>query len=591
MKKIIFLILFINSILQAQYIFTSKYLSNPDLAIGYVDSCANFWFKAWDNSLGGFFTNVAKNGDVLYSWGSNKDMLTQSRNAYGLTRAFMLTGNDEYLLLAEKALNFMYDNSWDKNFGGWINGLSSSGKPTNALENKTAFYQHYALLGITTFFEATRDTSTWDWLIKGYKNNEEKLWDSDPNYFGYFDYSTYNWLNKKNKSFNATVDAITTHLLYLYLMTKDEVYRQKLIDVTKNISSHLIESMPYQKIGFAEKYNSNWQILSNETLTIMGHVLKTSWCLARMAQIIDSSDYLLSAESLFNHVIDKGYDQKYGGPYKDYDRLTGEMKMWGNPDTAKAWWQMEQAIVAGLQLYNLTQKDEYLKIADETLDFFMKYFVDHIFGEVYENRTRRGEETWGEHKGNGAKAAYHSIELGYYNYIYGNLFVHNKPITLFYSIKPQNFSRSYDLTPIAISDGKLKISAISLDGQEFSNFDKCKIYIPSGVGGKFEVTFEMNNPSFAEYSNENSLDFIQLSNYPNPFNSFTNIKYYLPKSSNIRIDIYNALGELVETLENSYKSSGMHQLSFNSNSLSSGVYYCRLISENNLKTHKILILK
>ena len=591
MKKFFFLFLLISSIYNAQYLVQSKYLQNPDLAIPYVDSCANFWLKAWDKSLGGFYTNVAKNGDILYSWGSNKDMLTQSRNAYGLVRAFMLTGNEEYLTYANNALQFMYQHSWDKNYGGWINSLNISGNPTNANENKTAFYQHYALLGISAYFEATRDSTTFNWLLKGYQNNEIKLWDNSSNNFGYYDYSNYNWTFHNNKSFNATVDAITTHLLYLFLMTHDEIYKQKLISIATNIKAHLINSMPYQKIGFAEKYNSNWQILQNETLTIMGHVLKTSWCLARMYQLVDSSDYLTNAELLFYHVISKGYDHKFGGPYKDYNRITGLMEMWGNPDTAKAWWQMEQAVVAGLQLYNLTQNDDYLKVADETLDFFMKYFVDHVYGEVYENRTRQGKATWGEHKGNGAKAAYHSIELGYYNYIYGNLFIHNRPITLYYLIEPKNFDRTLNLTPLAISDHKLKITSVNIDGNEFTDFHDCNINLSSGIGGKFEVTFEMNATHLAENYIHNNLDFLQISNYPNPFNSSTNIQYFIPKYGHLQIDIYNSLGEILFNLENSNKNSGIYQIHFNANSLSSGIYFCKIQFEKSQKIHKILLLK
>jgi len=590
--KYFFSLLFIfYSFVNGQYQLKSKYLINPELSIDFVDSCANFWTKAWDNSIGGFYTNVAKNGDILYSWGSNKDMLSQSRNAYGFVRAFMLTGNEEYLSYANSALQFMYKNSWDKNFGGWINGLSNTGKPNNPTENKTAFYQHYAMLGISSYFEATRDTSTWNWLIKSYMNNESKLWDKNSVNFGYYDYANYNWTNKFNKSFNATVDAITTHILYLYLITDDESYKQKLINLADNMKRHLMASMQSQKIGFAEKYNSNWQILPNETLTIMGHLLKTSWCFARIYQLIDSVDYLDNATLLFNHVVEKGYDNKYGGPYKDYNRITGQMQMWGNPDTAKAWWQMEQAVVAGLQLFDLTKDEKYLSIADETLDFFMRYFVDHVYGEVYENRTRRGGETWGEHKGNGAKAAYHSIELGYYNYIYANLFVHKKPITLHYFITPVNYDRNLDLTPLAISEGKLRISSVKCDGYDFTSFDGCKINLSCNIGGKFEVTYEISEPQYLDnFQGPNSSE-LSISNYPNPFNASTILNYKIPKSGNVRVDIYNSLGQKIETLENSIKQKGSYLINFDGSLLSSGIYYCRIMFENSSKVNKILLLK
>ena len=49
----------------AQYTPTSPYLLNPELAIGYTDSCAHFWLQTWDNSIGGFFTNIDKYGNVI----------------------------------------------------------------------------------------------------------------------------------------------------------------------------------------------------------------------------------------------------------------------------------------------------------------------------------------------------------------------------------------------------------------------------------------------------------------------------------------------------------------------------------------------
>jgi len=242
----------------------------------------------------------------------------------------------------------MYQHAWDKINGGWFNSLNSTGSPININENKTAFYQHYALLGISAYFEATRDTATLNWLNKGIESNEVHLWDTDEINFGYFDYGNSTWALRYNKSFNATVDAITTHILNLYSLTNDEYYKDRLLKLSDNIISHLSSSMDQQQIGFAEKYNKYWQPLSGERLTIMGHVLKSAWCLARVYQLEPNESYLANAKKLFNHVVEKGYDKKFGGPYKDYDRITGQMQMWGNPDTAKAWWQMEQAVVAGL---------------------------------------------------------------------------------------------------------------------------------------------------------------------------------------------------------------------------------------------------
>jgi hypothetical protein len=69
---------------------------------------------------------------------------------------------------------------------------------------------------------------------------------------------------------------------------------------------------------------------------------------------------LASARLLVDHVLQKGYDHKFGGPYKDYDRISGEMYLYGASDTAKAWWQIEQAITSGLLLWEITREVKYL---------------------------------------------------------------------------------------------------------------------------------------------------------------------------------------------------------------------------------------
>lgn len=560
----------------AQYQVKSPYLYDPSLVIGYADSCAKFWIKAYDPVNGGYFTNVGKSGNIT---GTTKNMQTQSRDAYGFVRAFMLTGDTTYLRHARQALDFMYRSAWDSLNGGWFWEINNLGLPTNSNTNKDAFHQHYALLGPAAYYETVRDTIDWNWLIKGYTNNETKLWDSRPEYFGYYDYASKNWATKNNKSFNATVDAITTHLLHLYLMTGDQQYKERMLSMADNMLDHFTASMNQQAIGFAEIYNSEWAPLSSETMTIMGHVLKTAWNLCRVHEISPDTAYISAAEKLFMNVYNKGYDKELGGPYKDYNRVTGQMLMWGLHDTAKAWWQMEQAITAGLFLYRETNNPLYLKVADETLDFFMKYFVDHVYGEIYENRTRYGGVAWNESKGNPNKAGYHSIETAYYTYLYGNFFFKKQPVTLYYKFLPYQENRSYSLSPVEIPTNEYKIKEITFDSHPYTDFnsDLRTVSLAAGTGGIFKVTFELTGVSaIADNSEPTPTEFTMHQNYPNPFNPSTMITYSLPKESFVRIAVYNTLGERVALLKDGFQSGGNHSLSFNGSSLASGIYICRI---------------
>jgi len=86
-------------------------------------------------------------------------------------------------------------------------------------------------------------------------------------------------------------------------------------------------------------------------------------------------------------------------------------------------------------------------------------------------------------------------------------------------------------------------------------------------------------------------------NYPNPFNPSTTIKYSLPVESLVRINIYNALGEIIEELVSKSQSSGNYEVTWNAQNYSSGIYYYsfELNSADGSQSHremkKIVFLK
>jgi len=72
-------------------------------------------------------------------------------------------------------------------------------------------------------------------------------------------------------------------------------------------------------------------------------------------------------------------------------------------------------------------------------------------------------------------------------------------------------------------------------------------------------------------------EFSLSQNYPNPFNPSTVITYALPKACNVKITVYDVLGREVQTLVNEYKPAGTYEVTFDGSSLSSGLYFYRII--------------
>jgi hypothetical protein len=80
-------------------------------------------------------------------------------------------------------------------------------------------------------------------------------------------------------------------------------------------------------------------------------------------------------------------------------------------------------------------------------------------------------------------------------------------------------------------------------------------------------------------------------NYPNPFNPTTNINFAIPVSGNVTLDVYNSLGQKIETLVNGYMNTGSYKVSFDAGNYSSGIYFYQIKSNSFSQTRKMLLVK
>ena len=86
-------------------------------------------------------------------------------------------------------------------------------------------------------------------------------------------------------------------------------------------------------------------------------------------------------------------------------------------------------------------------------------------------------------------------------------------------------------------------------------------------------------------------DFLLEQNYPNPFNPSTNIKFALPSGSNVKLNIYNTLGEEVAELVNGYLDAGTYTYRFDASDMTSGVYIYTLQTAGQTISKKMTLLK
>ena len=82
-----------------------------------------------------------------------------------------------------------------------------------------------------------------------------------------------------------------------------------------------------------------------------------------------------------------------------------------------------------------------------------------------------------------------------------------------------------------------------------------------------------------------------LQNYPNPFNPETRIDYVISERGHVELSIFNLNGQRVKILVNQDQSAGSHSVLFDGSNLGSGIYLCKMQTENTNITQRMLLMK
>ena len=82
-----------------------------------------------------------------------------------------------------------------------------------------------------------------------------------------------------------------------------------------------------------------------------------------------------------------------------------------------------------------------------------------------------------------------------------------------------------------------------------------------------------------------------ISAYPNPFNPSTKISFTIDAPSEIRLEVYDISGKLIDTMIKGFYQSGLHVIEWNASEFASGMYFVNLVKGSEMRTQKIMLLK
>lgn len=129
----------------------------------------------------------------------------------------------------------------------------------------------------------------------------------------------------------------------------------------------------------------------------------------------------------------------------------------------------------------------------------------------------------------------------------------------------------------------------------YSETPACQLEIPYDYSSFLDETMDIPIIVAGDVTQVEARDItpesFTLSHYPNPFNPVTNIVFSLPEQSHVTLEVYDIRGRLVSTLVNESMNPGTYTRSFDGSGLPSGLYFCRLTSDEKVMITKLVLIK
>jgi len=480
----------------------------PDWWIHQLDRIASFYRKAQFGTgpidYRDYRTVLRLDGQKTSSHVQETD--TISRMVYGMASAYMLTGKDEYLEVAERGVDYLREHmrfvDTTHNVTYWYHGIEvREGRTEKKLFTSEfsddydaipMYEQIYALAGPTQTYRVNGDPAILrdaEGTIRLFENHFRDF--KGGGYFSHLDPIFFDPRhssiapNDAKKNWNSVGDHAPAYLINLYLATGREEYADFLERTFDTITEHFPEDdySPFVQERFTEDWSPDRGHTWQQDRAVVGHNLKIAWNLMRMNSLRPKKTYQDLAEKIGRVMPAVGSDLQRGGWYDVVDRTKPADSRWYGFawHDRKAWWQQEQAILAYLILAGETGDPDFLREARQAAGFYNAFFLDHDEGAVYFNVLADGMPYLlgtERFKGSHSMSMYHSSELCYLAQVYTNLLVKGEPLTLWFKPVPGAFpDGELRVAPDLLPKGAVRIDSVEVDGHRHQRFDSDELYV------------------------------------------------------------------------------------------------------------------
>jgi len=337
------------------------------------------WWATYtiDGQDGGFYGQV---NPLNQAQAAPKGLVLNARILYTFSSAYLLTQQEQYLAMAQRAYRYLLNFFFDSSHGGFYWSLNPDG---TLLDGKKQVYgQAFAIYALSEYYKATHDEEAIELAKATYQLLEKCSYDQQ--YTGYIEAHDQTWsaiddlrLSEKDqnekKSMNTHLHVIEAYT-NLYTVWPNASLKNAIVQLLNNFREHIVDSKTFHLQLF---FTENWEVKSS--LVSFGHDIEAAWLLQEAAEVINDQaqiDYFKQLALKMADAAAKGLVEN-GGLLYEYDATTNHwIKEYH-------WWPQAEAMVGFFNAWQLSADEQYLQQSLNNWNFVKMYLKDQTNGEWF----------------------------------------------------------------------------------------------------------------------------------------------------------------------------------------------------------------
>ncbi len=389
-----------------------------------VNELLPFWTSRMKDEVnGGYITHFDKDGNDTGE--DEKSLIAQTRSLYTLSSAHRAGyGEGKLAELAKHGVDFLISKMWDKKYGGFYWMVDRKGNVK--IDQKIIYGHSFAIYSLSEYSLATGDPIGIYYAMKVFDLIQKYCVDSM--YGGYWEMFHRDWTLCGTGSQGGDRKTLDVHMhlmeafTTLYECSGEEVHRRKLLEDIDLLINRIIH--PVYKTGIPQFYKDwtiapqikfdiiwGWDRFSEEGQkgnatdnTCYGHNAEFAWLLLHALEIlkIDQKEYSGLFKIIYDHTVDNGIDNEFGGVYVEGPHSGGVY------DKEKEFWQQAEVLTGMLDAVILFNDSKYWDAYKNVHRFVFDKVINKGVGEWFPLLSRRGEPIW-THMGHSWKINYHTV--------------------------------------------------------------------------------------------------------------------------------------------------------------------------------------